>query len=193
MRVVVRSLQQIEREYVQEKGPLQKIAMNKFDYMTLLDIEKAIKRLDRNFRRVDKYNNRKYMDVENHERREQRMQQRVKERWDEKYTLFTEGLCEEEQRYRDYFQTDLEASPEDEKVEQMLDEQDLLASEEYQLKNYDFQEVYTRQPEDDQSTHIQKKIFQFKFRIAGNSHEDFIRKNDRMTQRSLNRHQSSRI
>lgn len=48
--------------------------MNKFDYMTLLDIEKAIKRLDRNFRRVDKYNNRKYMDVENHERREQRMQ-----------------------------------------------------------------------------------------------------------------------
>lgn len=48
--------------------------MNKVDYSTLIDIEKAILKLDRNFRKVAQFNNRKFVDRANHERREARMQ-----------------------------------------------------------------------------------------------------------------------
>lgn len=47
--------------------------MNKVDYTTLIDVEKAVKKIDRLFQRVDKFNNRRYADPENHERREARM------------------------------------------------------------------------------------------------------------------------
>ena len=42
------------------------------------------------------------------------MLDRKKERWIENYTYFFGGLTEEEQQYRDYFQTDIENDPEDE-------------------------------------------------------------------------------
>lgn len=48
-------------------------AINRVDYVTLIEAEKAIMKLDRLFRKVDKFNNRKYIDLENHERREKRM------------------------------------------------------------------------------------------------------------------------
>jgi hypothetical protein len=78
--------------------------------------------MDRLFNKVDKFNNRKYIDRENHERRENRMNTRAAARWDNNYTFFYGGLTEEEQKYRDYFETDLEKYPEDEKVEELLDE-----------------------------------------------------------------------
>jgi len=63
--------------------------------------------LDRSFRQVLKYESRKYVDPENHARREARMLEKSKKRWDQSYTVFTGTLTEEEQRYRDYFETDL--------------------------------------------------------------------------------------
>ena len=50
------------------------------------------------------------------------MLERKRERWTENYTYFFGGLTEEEQQYRDYFETDLEDDPEDSKVEEMYDE-----------------------------------------------------------------------
>ena len=47
--------------------------MNKFDYETMIEVEKAILKMDRLFNRVDKFNARKFIDPENHERREKRM------------------------------------------------------------------------------------------------------------------------
>ena len=70
--------------------------MNKVDYETLIETEKAIKKLDRNFRKVDKFHNRKFTDPENHERREKRMRDRANKRWDRNYTFFFGGLTEEE-------------------------------------------------------------------------------------------------
>jgi hypothetical protein len=55
---------------------------------------------------------------ENHERREKRMLDRKRERWTENYTYFFGGLTEEEQMYRDYFETDIEQDPEDEHIEE---------------------------------------------------------------------------
>lgn len=46
--------------------------MNRVDYSTLIDVEKAIMKLNRLERKVNMYHNRKFLDYENHERREAR-------------------------------------------------------------------------------------------------------------------------
>lgn len=62
---------------------------------------------------------RKYIDPVNHSRRERRMLERANKRWDNAYTIFSDDLTEEEQRYRDYFETDLQNYREDERVEEV--------------------------------------------------------------------------
>jgi len=96
MKFVVASLKDIESEYVENHGPLPRMPLNKVDYTTLIDAEKAIMKLDRNFRKVDKFHNRKFIDSDNHERREKRMRERKSNRWDSNYTFFYGGLSEEE-------------------------------------------------------------------------------------------------
>jgi hypothetical protein len=96
-------------------------------YETWWKIEKAIKKFDRIFNKVEKFHARKFVDPENHERREQRMLERKRQRWTENYTYFFGGLTEEEQQYRDYFETDLEQDPEDDYVDEYLDEKQIAA------------------------------------------------------------------
>ncbi len=66
------------------------------------------------------YSQRKYIDTANHSRREKRMLERANKRWDNAYTVYSDELTEEEQRYRDYFETDLQNYREDERVEEVL-------------------------------------------------------------------------
>jgi hypothetical protein len=47
-----------------------------------------------------------------------------------------------------------------------LDKQELLTDYKYSLNKFDFQEMYTQSPEDDQTSYIEKKIFKFKYRRA---------------------------
>lgn len=65
-------------------------------YETWWQIEKAIKRFDRTFNKVEKFQARKFIDHENHERREERMLERKRKRWTENFTYFFGGLTEEE-------------------------------------------------------------------------------------------------
>jgi hypothetical protein len=58
MRVYVESLNEIEAEFVRNFGPLKRIPMNPVDYRALIDCEKAILKLDRQFRKVSKFQNR---------------------------------------------------------------------------------------------------------------------------------------
>jgi len=97
--------------------------ISKVVYENLMESEAIIRKLDRSFRQVLKFETRKYVDPANHSRREARMLERSKKRWDGAYTLFTGTLTEEEQRYRDYFETDLEKNKEDERLEEFLDRQ----------------------------------------------------------------------
>ena len=46
------------------------------------------------------------------------MKDRIKNRQIDNYTYFLGNLTEEEQQYRDYFETDLEEDPDDEFYEQ---------------------------------------------------------------------------
>ena len=48
------------------------------------------------------------------------MLDRANKRWDNSYTVFSDDLTEEEQRYRDYFETDLQNYREDERLEEVM-------------------------------------------------------------------------
>lgn len=75
------------------------------------------------------------------------------------------GLTEEEQRYRDYFETDFEMDPDDEYLDELRDKERLADEGQFDPKLYDFidtglhdevHEVYDDVVED--------KIFKFKYR-----------------------------
>ena len=57
------------------------IATSTMIYSNWFEIEKSIRRLDRLFLKVEKFNARQFIDRDNHERREQRMLERKRERW----------------------------------------------------------------------------------------------------------------
>lgn len=143
-----------------------RIPISKRTYENLLEGEALLRKLDRRFRQVVKFQSRKYVDPVNHERREARMLERSNQRWDSAYTVFSGNLTDEEQKYRDYFETDLEVDREDERLEEFLDKQELMSDIHFNLNRFDFQEGYTMAPEDDQSSYIEKKIFKFKYRRA---------------------------
>jgi hypothetical protein len=110
-------------------------------YETWVAIERSIKKFDRLFNKVEKFDARKFSDPENHERREKRMLDRKRERWTENYTYFFGGLTEEEQLYRDYFETDLENEPEDSYVEDLYDRREIAAGGDLDPKRFTFIET----------------------------------------------------
>lgn len=81
-------------------------------YETWVNIEKSIAKFDRIFNKVERFNARAFTDPENHERREKRMIARRNERWAQNYTFFFGDLTEEEQQYRDYYESDPEVQEE---------------------------------------------------------------------------------
>ena len=127
-KVMVLSLDQIEKEYYESIGGHPRYPINRIDYETLFECEKAILKLDREFAKIQKFESRKFIDRENHERRERRMKERAANRLEKGYTLYYGGLTEDEQKYRDYFETDLQKYPDNEAIEEKLDAHELFAS-----------------------------------------------------------------
>ena len=84
--------EQVNRDVVHLPTPF-----GKDQYETWYKIELAIRKFDRIFNRVEKFDARKFNDPENHERREKRMLERKRKRQVENYTFFFGGLTEEEQ------------------------------------------------------------------------------------------------
>ena len=136
-------------------------------YETWYNIEKSIRKFDRIFNKVEKFDSRKFVDPENHERREKRMLERKRQRWTENYTYFFGGLTEEEQMYRDYFESDLERDPEDDHAEEQLDEQAIAAEGQFQFKKYDFVETSLQdEPHEALEDVVESKIFKYKYRMS---------------------------
>ena len=52
----VNTLNEIDKEYEQKNGEIVKIPMNKVDYITMIEVEKAIIKMNRLFNRFDKVN-----------------------------------------------------------------------------------------------------------------------------------------
>lgn len=107
-------------------------------YESWFQIEKSIMKYDRIFNKVEKFDARAMTDPINHERRERRMRERKHDRWVSNYTFFFGNLTEEEQQYRDYFQTDLEMDPEDDWVDEKLDELHIAGQGQFDPALYDF-------------------------------------------------------
>ena len=57
----------------------------------------------------------------------------------------------------------------------------------YNLNKFDFQEAYAGNPEDDQTSFVEKKIFKFKYRRALDSKADYERRNSRMIEEQTKR------
>jgi len=107
-------------------------------YEAWYKIELAIRKFDRIFNKVEKFDARKFNDPENHERREKRMLESKRNRQVENFTYFFGGLTEEEQQYRDYFETDVEEDPEDDNMNERADKMDLASEGFFNPKLYDF-------------------------------------------------------
>lgn len=116
------------------------------------------------------------------------MLERKRDRWTNNYTYFFGGLTEEEQMYRDYFETDLELDPEDSFVEDQCDEADMIAAGDFDHAHYDFVETsLLTEPHENFDDIVENKIFKYKYRQACDSHDDFLRRNERMMRRFLDR------
>lgn len=107
-------------------------------YDNWYETEKSIRKIDRMFNKVEKFDARAMTDPLNHERREKRMIENKNKRWTQNYTYFFGNLTEEEQQYRDYFQTDVELDMEDEYVEEGFDKFNIAHDGVMDPKNFDF-------------------------------------------------------
>jgi len=175
-------------EQLSEHSLKMKIPFSRDLYETWYNIEKSIHKFDRIFNKVEKFNARSMTDPDNHERREKRMIARRNERWNKNYTFFFGGLTEEEQQYRDYFESDQEIQMEDDYLDEKLDEQFLAATGQFNPALYDFQD-YTHQIDnhEDYNDIVEQKIFKYKYRQMADDSETFLRRMKRVQSRFFDR------
>lgn len=157
-------------------------------YETWYSIEQSIKKFDRLFNKVEKFEARKFSDPDHFQRREKRMLTRKRERTTENFTYFFGGLTEEEQMYRDYFETDLEEDPEDSFVEDFYDRKEIASTGQFDTKRFDFVEtVLNSEPHENFEDLIEDKIFKFKYRMNCDSPALYERRQNRLVHRFADR------
>jgi hypothetical protein len=162
----------------------QRTPIDKDVYQIWFNIEKDILKFDRIYNRYEKFTGRALFDPENHERRERRMLERKSERENENYTIYQGGLNEEEQCYRDYYESDLEEYPDDNYFNNNNDIVTIANRREFDMRKYDFLEENTnelrRAPAD---SFVEKMIFKHKYRQI--SDPDYERRCDRVNERAI--------
>lgn len=164
--------------------PKREIAKDVFE--TWVKIEQDILKFDRLYNRHEKFLGRSQFDPENHERREKRMLQRHYERTVENYTFYAGGLTEEEQMYRDYYQSDLEEYPENDIDNRDNDLTLLSAYGEFNINNYSFLESSTYYENTNPvEGFVDKQMFRYRYRRFSDTR--FSEKNDRVNKRFLER------
>jgi hypothetical protein len=150
-------------------------------YDNWYETEKSIRKIDRMFNKVEKFDARAMTDPLNHERREKRMLEKKNERWTQNYTYFFGNLTEEEQQYRDYFQTDVELDMENEYIEDEFDKYNIAADGAMNPGSFDFVDYTMLQdPHENFDDIVEQKIFKFKYRQNADSFETYEARNRRM-------------
>lgn len=154
-------------------------------YETWVNVELSIMRFDRLFNKIEKFEARKFSDPDNHDRRERRMQERRQQRTVENYAYFFGNLTEEEQQYRDYFETDLELDPEDPYIEDETDRAELaMRGGEFDPARFDFIETTLNlEPHENFEDLVEDKIFKYKYRQFADHPDVFARREARRMQR----------
>lgn len=166
----------------------EKAPMGRDMYETWYGIEKSIAKFDRIFNKVEKFDARAMTEPINHERRERRMLDRKRERWVQNYTFFFGDLTEEEQQYRDYFESELELDPEDEWIDEKFDELRIAQQGHMDPALFDFVD-YTQRNETHENFDdvIEQKIFKYKYRQNADDIGTHERRWNRVRDRFLER------
>lgn len=116
------------------------------------------------------------------------MRDRKRERWVSNYTFFFGNLTEEEQQYRDYFETDLEADPEDDWIDEKLDDMHIANQGQFNPALYDFVDyTQTHDAHESYDDVIEQKLFKYKYRQFANDHPTYERRALRVRDRFLER------
>lgn len=90
--------------------------------------------------------------------------------------------------YRDYFESDLERDPEDDFIDEQLDERALAAEGQFQFKKYDFIETALHEePHEAFDDIIDSKIFKFKYRMCNDDEQVYARRQGRLLKRFVDR------
>lgn len=74
-------------------------------------------------------------------------------------------------------------------MEELVDLQEQMHAGQYRLQRFDFQEMYTHAPEDDQSSFLQKKVFRMKYRHFDSSVSQHYAREQKMLNASLARYE----
>ena len=138
---------------------------------------------------MEKFNARKLSsDPETHERRERRMTERIQKRQTDNFAFFHGNLTEEEARYLDYFETDIEEDPEDEYVETLRDEARIAQSGQFDPKLYDFiQTAMIDEVNENFDDIIADKIFKYKYRQNADAPSVYLARMERVESRFIER------
>ena len=192
--IYMASMVEIQNQFQQQNfSDSTRFLMDKSTYETLIDAEIALKKFDRQYKKLQKLHARQFLDIDNHERREQRMLENHNQRQVDSYTVFFGGLSEEELMYNDYFQTELEESPENEAFELSVDEEQVRSLPEYRTENFRFNSAFTGVASDDASSIVDTILFNFRNRRQIDSAEDYQRRQSRLVERQIERATSGNV
>jgi hypothetical protein len=192
--IYMASMVEIQNQFQQQNfSDSTRFLMDKSTYETLIDAEIALKKFDRQYKKLQKFHARQFLDIDNHERREQRMLENHNQRQVDSYTVFFGGLSEEELMYNDYFQTELEESPENEAFELSVDEEQVRSLPEYRTENFRFNSAFTGVASDDASSIVDTILFNFRNRRQIDSAEDYQRRQSRLVERQIERATSGNV
>jgi hypothetical protein len=172
---MVNTLQNIDMSFKENFGHNQITHMSKDQYENIIETEKSIEMLDRHFERVHRFRARMWIDPANHDRRQERMEQRMFARKDNP-TFYLGDVDEEFLQYQDYFETDCELDPVDPKKDLKIAEARSLQRPDNNTGLFQFKESYTDAVELDAQGLIEREIFRYKYRQATDTEEEFQRR-----------------
>lgn len=175
---------EIEEKLLWQRGGFYPaVNYTKADYEDLMTSELAIRKLDRIFAKVQRFQKRAIMQPIEHERREKRMLERAEER-SNSHTQYI-NTSEKEQMYNDYFESDID--PEEELMEEQDDYEELLADGIFNFKNYQFVEEGLDGTVPAVEGVFGKKIFKFKHRKWNEDPANHFIRENRMVRRFIDR------
>jgi len=175
---MVKTMNDIDENFKKNFGRKPITNMSRDEYENIIETEKSIEMLNRHFERMQKFKMRGLIDPSNHERRENRMEERSVAR-KENITYYLGDVDEAFLQYQDYYETDCEMNPVDPVEDLKKAESKALRHPDNALKHFDFKEAYTNAREPDAMGIIQKEIFRYKFREAQDEEADFQRNEER--------------
>lgn len=109
---------------------------------------------------------------------------RRNQRWNDYYTYFFGNLSEEEMQYRDYFESELEADPENEWLEEQFDKYHIANIGDMNPQLYDFTDYTAGGTKiENYDDLIEDKLFKFKYRQNADDPETFEKRNQRVIDR----------